>query len=322
MINLVKETELALMTRERPRYRDRRGHYASGALRCLRDQYWQIKGVPKTNPPDFWGMSKMLLGDATEYIYFNKVLNNLATQEWRLVGTQTSVGGTDPSWDGYLDGLFRKIGTDQYHVVEMKSKSGYGATMMFRNPQPSDDNLAQIGLYLKDLSEKGVTNEGSLFYVLLSDGYFGHLIQVPCVYDPDTMKVNAQYAIYMDGTKKKIDKSFDICYVMDRWKKLDNCVEKNIVPKPDYEYMYDLTPEVLRQGSDAQLKKIGDEQVVYGDWQVLYSPYLDLQLETDGLTRRRSDEDILKVYHEYKRRHPRAVWKPERIKEMKWQGKE
>ena len=66
MKNFMKDLCSFMVNKKRVNYRDRRGHYASANLSCLRDQYWALTGEPETNPADFVGRMKMMAGDAIE----------------------------------------------------------------------------------------------------------------------------------------------------------------------------------------------------------------------------------------------------------------
>lgn len=310
MVNLIEMSENAFNGATRPRYRDRRGFYASSALVCRRDLYWQITGIPITNPTDFWGSLKMLAGDGIEHVFFKRIFGQLASQGWILEGDQVSVGGSSPCWDGLLDGLLRKVGTEQRHVIEFKTKSGNGASYMAKYPSPSDDNLAQLGLYLRDLSEKGVTNEGSLYYVLLNDANFGQIIQIPCVYNEMTKKVHALRCIMMDGSTRPCKSECDTEMIYSRWRDVEAAIAAGAEPPGDYKYMYEITAQSLKQPSDSMLKKIGDGEAVWGDWRVAYSRYKNLQLERDHLPLSRTMEEIKMVKNEYYKRHPKSTWKP------------
>ena len=117
MQNMVKDTD-------RVNYRDRRAHYASGNLTCLRDQFWAWKKVPETNPTDFLGSMKMLVGNAVETGIVTSILSKLHFVGWHIIGTQVPVGGSNPNWDGYLDLLMAKkteTGWEKF-VVEIKTK--------------------------------------------------------------------------------------------------------------------------------------------------------------------------------------------------------
>ncbi len=310
MKSFIKKFVEIVTADSRARYRDRRAHYASSNLKCMRDQYWEWKKEPITNPSDFVGSMKMLVGSAVEDGITKNVLSKLSFLGHHVLGTQVPVGGSNPDWDGYLDALMAKPTEDgnwEKYVVEIKTKSGYGANFFYDDPVPTDDYLVQLGLYLKDLSEKGVTNKGCLFYVLLSDKHFGTVVQINCVFEDNTLFV--QDANYSDGKTKALNISYDMKKPLTRMLALNEYLRTNNTPDGEYDYKYDLTPEVLRDTkelSDARLKKIIAGQIVYGSWRPLYSRYKNKQLKLDGITPERTAEEKSLARAEYKRRHPRS----------------
>ena len=68
-----------LENKKRVHYRDRRAHYASSGLKCLRDQYWELKGEAPTNKTDALGMMRMLVGDAIERQLVKDILNSIVS---------------------------------------------------------------------------------------------------------------------------------------------------------------------------------------------------------------------------------------------------
>jgi hypothetical protein len=308
MNTLIKAMQNMIKDTDRVNYRDRRAHYASGNLTCLRDQYWSWKKIPETNPTDFLGSMKMLVGNAVETGIVNSMLSKLHFVGWHIIGTQVPVGGSNPNWDGYLDLLMAKkteTGWEKF-VVEIKTKSGYGANMFFEKPEPSPEYMTQIGLYLRDLSKKGVTNNGLFLYILLSDDHFGELVSVYCSYNSEADTVTASHYERGNGTSGQLNVSINLAQSLERWVLLDEHLRTNTVPAGEYKYKYDLTPEFLREIPDAKLKRIVEGTLVMGDWQPVYSRYKNLQLEMDKIVPERTDEERALARAEYRRRHPRS----------------
>ena len=78
------------------------------------------------------------------------------------------------------------------------------------------------------------------------------------------------------------------------------------MPAGEYKYKYELTPEILRDMPDAKLKKLVEGNIIYGDWQPLYSRYKNKQLLVDGIVPERTEAEIALARAEYRRRHPRS----------------
>jgi hypothetical protein len=309
MKDLIEKIRAVVLRGDRVNYRDRRAHYASGNLSCLRDQYWSWKKEPETNPTDFKGAMKMLVGSAVEEGLVKVILSKLGPLGYHLRGTQIAVGGSNPDWDGYLDGLVAKQNQDgvwEQFVVEIKTKSGYGADLFARQPEPSLEYMTQLGLYLKDLHEKKVTNKGIFLYMLMSDNTFGDLVIVNVEYDPKTNRAFTTGYIDSNGNSGHVPVEVDLTAALERWKKLNEFLAKNEVPAGEYQYKYPLTLESVRDIADAKLKKIIDGAIVFGDWQPLYSRYKNKQLEVDGLTPERTPDELKVAVSEYRRRHPRS----------------
>jgi len=309
MKNLLDAMIRTIIKGDRVNYRDRRAHYASGNLQCLRDQYWQWKKEPETNPTDAIGAMKMLVGNAVEAGLVQSILNRLHFLGFHVIGTQVAVGGSDPNWDGYLDALMahqKEDGTWDKFVLEIKTKSGYGADLFWRQPEPSPEYMTQLGLYLKDLHSKGVTDHGSFLYVLLSDANFGQLVIIDCIYDSKSDSIICMEAQRSDGSIYKLNASLNITAALDRWKQLDRHLIAGTEPRGEYNYKYPLTEQLLREIPDAKLKKIVEGSLVYGDWQPVYSRYKNKQLLVDGIVPERTEEEKALARAEYRRRHPRS----------------
>lgn len=308
-MTFLEKIKAALVESDRLNLRDRRGHYASSNLSCLRDQYWSWKGEPPTNPTDYVGAMKMLVGDAVEKAIVGSVMPRLQTMGLRVVGSQVSCGGSNPNWDGYMDAILAaktEDGKEKFLVVEIKTKSGYGADLFWDNVDPTDEYLIQLGLYLKDAHEKGLTNIGCLFYVLLSDKTFGEIVVVNCKYDDLTKSVVVVNYEKSDGTLGRIDKSYDLTKALKRWEILDKHIAEGVAPKGEYQYKYPITAEVLAEMTDSKLEKMISGLLIPGDWQVKYSRYKNKQLQTDGITPELTEDEIALAKAEYKSRHPRT----------------
>jgi len=308
MKNLIEAMQRVLTETDRVNYRDRRAHYASGNLTCLRDQFWQWKKEPETNPTDFTGSMKMLVGNAIEDGIVKSVLSRLHFVGWHIIGTQVPVGGSNPNWDGYLDLLMAKqteSGWDKF-VVEVKTKSGYGADLFWQKPEPSPEYMTQLGLYLRDLHSKGVTDHGLFLFILLSDANFGKLVTINSHYEPKSDSIICSTAERSDGSSYNVNASLNLASALERWRLLDSHLANNTVPAGEYQYKYPLTQDLLREIPDPKLKKIAEGGLIFGDWQPVYSRYKNKQLLIDGIVPERTEEEKALARAEYKRRHPRS----------------
>lgn len=298
-----------LVKTRRMNFRDRRGHYASGNLSCLRDQYWAMTGEPETNETDLVGALKMMCGDALESGIVSSMLSRMHLLGYHLLGTQVPVGGSNPNWNGYIDALMARRNTEgnwEKFVVEIKTKSGFGANFFYDKPAPSAEYMTQLGLYLKDMYEKQGVTQGMFVYLLLSDKYFGTLVTIDCQYDPESQIIRATKACTSDGKTYPLNVSQDIGQALKRWVKLDKALAAGQVPAGEYQYKRELTDAVLEELSDYKLKQLMEGTALIGDWQVLYSRYKNKQVEADGVTPERTPREKALAWQEYRRRHPRA----------------
>ncbi len=308
MVHLLQVIKKFIENKKRVNYRDRRAHYASSGLKCLRDQYWERTGVPPTNKTDMLGMMRMMVGNAVEAELVKTVLSQLHWFGYHPVGDQIAVGSSAPTIDGYLDYMLAVKEGDKFNpfVLEIKTKSGYGADLFMNNFEPSQDYMSQLGIYLRDLTDKGVTSEGIFLYVLLSDKNFGQMVQLNCRYDKDTDMITCYSGESSTGVFKKLAYTYRVGNSIERFKRLDEHLEGKTVPDPDYSYKHVLTPEYLESLSDHKMRSMIKGDSIGGDWQPLYSRYKNKQLEVDGMPAGRTEEEITILRTEYRRRHPKS----------------
>lgn len=307
-VNLLELISNHMKTERQQRYRDRRAHYASSGLKNLRDQYWEMTGEPKTNPTDLWGRLKMLVGNAVELGIVTHILNDLHWYGLHMLGTQVQVGGSNPNWDGSLDALVAIKGDEGYSkfVIEIKTKSGYGADLLLQSMEPAKEYMAQLGLYLRDLSHKGVTNEGCLLYVLLSDRNFGHFVQMDAHYEKETDEVVFTKGRSTTGRQVSLNHRLCLKEIDARWIALEKHLKDKTLPPEEHKYKFPLTSELLESLSDAQLKACIEGKKCQGDWQVQYSSYKEKHLQESGDVLGYTEDELGILRAEYRRRHPKS----------------
>lgn len=308
-MEIIKRIKRHLEADKRVRFRDRRGHYASSAVKCKRDQFREWRGEKPTDPSDALGRMKMLVGSAVENEFVKQILGDLHWYGIHLVGTQVQVGGSKPAWDGALDALVaekKEDGSYERYVVEIKTKSGYGADMLYNTFEPSQDYMAQLGLYLRDLSRKGVTNKGCLLFFLLSDRHFGKILQLEAEYLEKTDEVLFTRGYCSDGVERDLEFRLKLSSIDSNWKALEAALAADKMPAGDYHYKYPLTAELLDAQSDAKLRKMLDGEVVLGDWQTKYSNFKTANMKADGIDFGYSQEELEIIRAEYKKRHPKS----------------
>jgi len=279
----------ALLKVKRPYYREKAGIFnATDCFKDNRDLYWTALGEPKTSTTDAQGYIKMGMGDAYEDWYKQRILNNLAlVSDFALIGGNVPISDTSPqAWNGYLDGLLVKKVKGQWKkiVLEIKTKSGWGATLLHQKRDISREYLGQLGMYLRKMSKvDGGTNEGILAYALLSDNHFGDMVTFSCRYDQETNTITAyETSTLYEGKTLKINQKLDLTEVDKRWAYVKECIATKTLPDIDYHYKYDLTTDSVREISVNILDKVIKGEKIHGDWQITYSNYKDKHIELAG----------------------------------------
>lgn len=303
MIDLAELFRKGFLEYKTPRLRDRRGHYASGIMMDMRDQYWSLTGEPETNPTDLVGHVKMWLGSSIEDGVTKFIKDRLHFFGLHCRGTQVSAGSSDPAFDCYLDALCSDRKGNQY-VVEVKTKSGYGADLLLRDMEPSMEHMAQLGLYLRDTTKKGITSDGIFIYIPMSDSTIGDILFVYCTYDDD--RVTAYKGDTLLGESRYLNFSFDVNVAVERARLLDKHLADKTVPACEFPYKASLTPEFLDSCSDNHLRMALKGEKILGTWQANYSRYLDKRLDIDGEIRQYSESELTIIRDYYRTRHPKS----------------
>jgi hypothetical protein len=197
-------------------------------------------------------------------------------------------------------------GKFQRYVVEIKTKSGYGADLLWRDGTPSDEYLIQLGLYLRNMHKEGQTSYGCLLYMLLSDSYFGKMLQFDCRYNEETDSVECYRYSNSDGHVEDREINYCLTGLTARWQELEQAIKDRVMPKPDYQYKYPITRELLQAQSDATLRRMIANEKVLGDWQASYSGYKDINAKQDGGGLGYTSEEITKIRAYYLEIHPKS----------------
>jgi hypothetical protein len=308
-MSLIQKAVAAALEDQRHYYRDKRDHYASSALDCIRDQVWSMRGEAETDVADYFGRQRMMFGKALEEVMIKQVFEQMKGRGVHVLAQQVAIGGTSPNWNGYIDVLVaEKIGEKKVvRPVEIKSKYGFGATLFKENLEVQPGHLVQLGLYLRELVSRNPEADGVgyLWYYLVSDGCFGEQVEIECRYDGGTGCVEAYMARTSEGEEKKLKQSYDLKMVDKTWLEVDKHVAEGTTPKPTYAYRYPLTKEYLARCSDEDIRKAALGEKILGDWQARYSRYLKKALELDGVSREYSVSDKRLLGAEYARRKPK-----------------
>jgi hypothetical protein len=296
-MKLVNTLKRVIMEHQAPRYRDRRSFYASELSKDARDLYWRLTGEPETNPSDLKSKIRMGLGNKIEQ-YVVDQLTHGGMFGLTFLGTQIPVGISDPvNIDGYLDALVQDKNGKKY-VLEVKSKWGWGASFFMRDLDPGESYMAQMGLYLKDLSEKGVTDEGIFLFVPIGDDTFGDLVAIYCKYDSTTEVVSAYKSENSEGEERTLGISLHLRPLLNKLVMVQECVKNGTLPEVDKQYKYPVTPEMLAAASSSDIKKAAAGEKVIGDWDISYSSYKALHMKLQGTGGGYSEEEFAMLNEE------------------------
>lgn len=287
---------------------------------CWRSDFYRIKGVEVTNPPEFYLSMIHKLGKAVE---------NTVVEAMLQAGVFESAGVKfyDPviNVSGELDivGRFRRNGLMRYFGVEVKSVYGNGATetitgrsraykgqAAFR-PRPKTQNLLQVMTYLDQFSQEKGPNfylEGfKLLYIPRDKPVDGREYTVFLVRKTDLtaeqlaefgplMKDNERYAfISTPDYPDYIETGFSLEDMYSRWNKQLEMMKNDIAPERPYKKVYS-KEEVEYLYSIDELSK-----TAYEDWQKgkskpghylcqTYCEFRDFCYKRDGSPRKEADE--------------------------------
>lgn len=307
MIDLTTFIPATVAKIPRVRLRAKREFWASEAGKDPRDLYWNLTGVEPTNKTDFLGYSRMMFGSAVENQFVSEWLTKLHFQGLSVVGTQVPVGGENPNWNGYVDFLLAERNGDKYTTwpVEFKVANGFGADLLLQKMEPKEDHVYQIGLYLKCFHANGKPKDGQLLYYLNSDKNLGNLVAFSVSYDAQTENVTVYKANTSLGEERRLNIVQNLNYVFNKWNYVLDCIDKKVLPEPEFRYKKPFDIDTLKDLSDANIRSALEGNKIIGDWQISYSAYKDLHLKHDNVCATYTEEERDALIAEYKRRHPK-----------------
>lgn len=293
------------------RLRIRNGFWASEAGSCPRELYWKLTAEPETNPIDFVGRLRMLLGSAIEKEVKTAWFEYLHLFGLHTLGYQVQVGGTHPEWTGSVDfwcGLrISELKILQF-LIELKTITGLGADKLLNSAEISIDYLYQLGLYLKAFYKTGRKIPGYLFYIVIDTDpkMFGHLAQVECEYLEDEDALLVQRLLVSGRPDRELGYKVDLKPVLGKWIFVEGALSEKVIPAPAYRYKYPVTQELAAAQSDDALRKAISGSKIIGDWQIRYSRYRDKHILAEQSTQIYTPDEIKIFQDEYLRRHPKS----------------
>ena len=287
---------------------------------CWRADFYRIKGVTPTNPPEFYLSMIHKLGKSVENTVIDAMLQ-------AGVYESSGVKFYDPTINvsGELDitGRFRRNGVMRYFGVEVKSVYGHGAVETIQGrarawrgqaafrPKPKTQNLLQVMTYLDQFSiEKGPGfylegfkllyiprdkpvdgREYTVFLVKKTDLTAEHLAE----FGP-AMKDNERYAyVSTPDHPDYVETDFSLEDMYGRWKKQLEMMRNDIAPERPYKKFY--------SGEQIEYLHSIDElsKSAYEEWQKgrgkpghylcqTYCEFRDFCYKRDGAPRQEADD--------------------------------
>jgi hypothetical protein len=281
--------------------------HVSDLLGCVRDLYWRLTGVPETNPADDLSQHNFDIGNWVEAglreagfrrMHFDGI--HYIDQNM-LVAAQLRGFGVVGHVDVYMIDLER----NQPIAVEVKTKHGYGATMLMDKREPQLEHVVQLGLYLMMLRDSGRNAIGKLVYVLLSDREWGAKATFSVHIDQQNHVHVTAYEDNM-GNQQQLSMLVNLNETLDKLDVLKKALDASVAPPPTYEYNYPLTPEVLAAATKTDLMRAIRGEKTLGPWQPRYSRYRDLIIQTDNVRLKYTPAEITLLKKELAKRPTRS----------------
>lgn len=231
------------------------------------DIYHRWKGTPETNPIPEDRKMIMLAGKMIEEACVataSKAMLINSTQD-RVEMEREGVKIT-----GYMDAI-ASDGT----IIEIKSFYGDYQAKELEAGKARESYLKQLAIYM-DYKD---SNEGILLYI---DRGTGQMYEFKLERSGNVFTCN--------------NIQFDITDTYKKWARLyNNNILKDIEPKSEYRYKYDIDTLDWSKVSKADISKARNGHKVIGDWQILYSGYKNLIIEREGTTLGYSPEELEKI---------------------------
>lgn len=245
-----------------PRKKEKTAFYASDVLKSSLDLYLSFKEDP-TNPPTWYdtmkfGAGKGMEEEALKVMKQSGIVNEDYVQEEH---GRVDIEREGVTIHGYIDAM-----TKDGLPIEIKSINNKNAfdIKKYENGDPRESYVGQLSVYMDALN----VDTGYLF-VCSIDGLHRFLFECKRI-GPRKFKCK--------NTVIDLDKEYK------RWAKLyKENIQKDILPDVfEYRYKFDLNNLDWKSISKTNISLMRNNRKVYGDWQVLWSPYKDRIIELQG----------------------------------------
>lgn len=239
--------------------------WASDCERNRFDIYHNWLGTDPTNPPEveqyvMWDVAKMVemgwvqrLQDAGEL----KKLEDINPAKLKDDQYYISIEREGVPITGKLDGI-----TKDGYPFECKTYYGHYHYKDLANAMPKISYCKQLAVYMDALK----VDRGVLFMVDRGNGKFFQFTQT------------LDHGVFRCGN---VEFTLDDDYKMFSEVYNDNIL-KDVEPKSDFIYKIPVDKLDFSKISKADIAKMRNNKMVYGDWQVKYSNYKDMIVEREG----------------------------------------
>ena len=255
IIKIVKESLL----KQDNEPRTKNSFWATDSEKMAFDIYHAWIGTEPTNPMDAEKLMMFSSAKMIELAYVEILKDSLVPPDPVLGQHRIEIEREGVPITGYLDGLLKGV------IIPLEVKTFYGdyQERELLAGKPKTSYLKQLGIYM---DAKGA-DTGVLLYVNRGTG---------ATYQFVLRKIR-------DRVYQMNDMIVDLNEVYKRWAKIYN---ENIVPRiepiPDKKYKFPVHEVDWSKVPKAKIMAARNNHAVYGDWEVLYSPYKDLIVEREG----------------------------------------
>jgi CRISPR/Cas system-associated exonuclease Cas4 (RecB family) len=310
MINLIEQIDQYIQDKIPRGYRDPRGFYVTHLGSCPRKVYNFWNKVTESNPSDLMSHLNFWVGDGFESALKENAFSKMFLQGIHLLNYQCSVGASDPRINGFADyllGIEKDDKSVEPFVVELKTKYGWGSKKMLKEKTPNEEHIFQVGYYLKDLHDKGVTNQGCIFYLLMQDYQpTKSLVQFNCVYQPEDETVKVYEVHSTAFASESMNLTVNLGEEINTLKQVEKDIEAGKKSRCKFQHKFPVTREMLGDQSDNAIKEAVTGNKLLGDWQCSFCSYKDHCAEEEGRALFYNDEELKLLMEEHEIRKAAA----------------
>lgn len=257
--------------------RTKKAFYASDYGKPLFDLWCAFRGIPPTNPPEWYDTLKWGAGKGAEMAMLkvlkdSDIVNDTYVQER---DGRIEIQREGVQINGYIDAI-----TKQGKPIEIKTINNKNSfdILKYRKQSPRENYVGQLSIYLdaKDL-------ESGYLFVSSIDGLDRFWFEAQRIgfrkfkCGDVVVDLDKQYKKWSEFKRNYLDRGEDKEYFS------------------EYQYKYDIEKLDWKKVSKNDIQKARNGQKVIGDWQVQWSPWKDLIIQQQGQTLGYTKEEIVRI---------------------------